>query len=222
MPSYAALTAKQQELIRKGLDFSAFIGPATAAVITALTRFTPGPPAVIDLAPLPPGYTDLGLLTDDGGQFGRNIDASDITSVGRGDPSRRDIRRDTTTLQITCQETKKATIQAYTGVDLSAVTAAPNTGEVVIDKPATPRAKNNRLLALALDINADTGGEIYVGRFFPKASVTDYAEQQMHDGDNPIQYGLTYTPYLDSAVGTSERWLFGGAGWNSLLAKMGF
>jgi hypothetical protein len=216
---YEALKNKQNELIRKALDGSVFVADATEAAIAALTTYTAGPPVVIDLTALPSGYDDLGWLSTDGSQFSRDVAASEVTSFGSVSPTRTDITSDTTTMTVTAQETKLLTIGLATGADLSAVTAAFETGEVSIAKPSRPKSRHYRVLSLAVD--QGDGGEIYLGRFLPRAKVTSYAEQSFGGGDDPITWGVTFTGEEDSVLGYSERWLFGGPGWLALLADMG-
>lgn len=220
MADYEALKNKQTELIRKALDGSVFVGDVTVDAVDELTVYTAGPPAVIDLAPLPTGMDDLGWLTNDGASFARDVATSEVTSWGSVSPTRTDVTSDTTTMSVTAQETKLLTIGLATGVDLSGVTPAANTGEVSIAKPARPKSKHYRVLSLAVD--QGDAGEIYIARFLPRAKVTGYAEQAFGGGDDPITWGVTFTGEEDSDLGYSERWIFGGAGWSALLADMGF
>lgn len=220
MPDYSALKNKQAELIRKSLDGSVFLAPLTAGAITELTQFTAGTPGVIDLAPLPEGYDDLGWLSGDGAAFSRDVGTSEVTSWGSVNPTRTDITSDTSTLTVTAQETKLLTIGLYTGADLTGIVPDAETGEVSIAKPTRPKARSYRVLSLAVD--EGPGGEIYLGRFLPRAKVTGYSEQAFGGGDDPVSWGVTFTGEEDSALGYSERWLFGGPGWNALLEQMGF
>ncbi len=174
----------------------------------------------INLALLPSGMDDLGWLSTDGVAFSRDVSTSDVQSWGSVTPTRSDITSDTSTMAVTAQETKLLTIGLATGADLAGITPAAQTGEVSIEKPARPASKNYRALSLAVDIG--DGGEIYLARFFPRAKVTNYAEQSHGGGDDPVNWGVTLTGEEDSTLGYSERWLFGGAGWNFLLADMGF
>lgn len=220
MPSYDDLKNKQTELIRKALDGSAFLAPISADPITTLTTYSAGPPVVIDLTPLPTDWDDLGWLTQDGAAYSRDVSTSEVTSWGSVTPTRSDVTADTSTVTVTCQETKLLTIGLATGADLSAITPDPNSGEVAIAKPSRPSSKHYRVMTLAVDL-AD-GGEVYVARFFPRAKVTGFAEQNLGGGDEPITWGVTLTGEEDSTLGYSERWLFGGPGWQALLTDMGF
>ncbi len=218
--AYEELKNKQTELIRKALEGSVFLADVTADPIDDLTVYTAGPPVTIDLAPLPTDWDDLGWLSNDGAAFSRDVSTSDVTSWGSVSPTRSDVTADTSTLTVVAQETKLLTIGLATGADLAAVTPAANTGEVSIEKPARPSSKFYRVLSLAVDLG--DAGEIYIGRFLPRAKVTSYAEQSFGGGDDPISWGVTFTGYEDSVLGYSERWIFGGPGWQALLTEMGF
>lgn len=179
-----------------------------------------GKDAGVNLKVLPAGMDDLGWLSGDGAQFSRDVSTSDVTSWGSVTPTRSDVTSDTSTMAVTAQETKLLTIGLATGADLAAITADAQTGEVSIEKPSRPASKHYRALSVAVDLG--DAGEIYVARFLPRAKVTNYAEQAFGSGDDPIAWGVTLTGEEDSNLGYSERWLFGGAGWQALLDDMGF
>ena len=174
----------------------------------------------INLKLLPTGMDDLGWLSTDGAAFSRDVNTSDVQSWGSVTPTRSDVTSDTSTMAVTAQETKLLTIGLATGADLAAVTPDAQTGEVRVEKPTRPTSRHYRALSVAVDLG--DGGEIYVARYFPRAKVTNYAEQAMGGGDDPITWGVTLTGEEDSDLGFSESWLFGGAGWNALLEDMGF
>lgn len=179
-----------------------------------------GMDAGINLRPLGAGWDDLGWLSTEGAQFSRDVSTSDVTSWGSVTPTRSDVTSDTSTMAVTAQETKLLTIGLATGADLAGVVPDVNTGEVSIEKPTRPSSRHYRALSLAVDLG--DAGEIYIARFLPRAKVTNYAEQAFGGGDDPITWGVTLTGEEDSALGYSERWLFGGPGWNALLDDMGF
>lgn len=227
MPSYDTLKNKQRELIRKALDGSVFVAPfadaagTPSAVFTGLTAKTgTAPNEVIDLVALPTGWDDLGLLSNDGVSLASDVTTSDVQSWGSVTPTRTDIISDTTTLTVTAQETKALTIGILSGVDVAALTPNVDTGEVAFAKPTRPAGSYYRLFSLAVDL-AD-GGEIYIGRFLPRAKKSNQGEQAFGGGDDPISYPFTFTGEVDDALGFSEKWYFGGAGWNALLTEMGW
>lgn len=220
MPNYDDLKNKQAELIRKALDGSVFLAAATADAIASLTVDSVATPGTPELAPLPASWDDLGYLSNDGAAFARDVASSEVTSWGSVTPTRTDITSDTTTLTVTAQETKLLTIGLATGADLANITPDAVTGEVRIAKPARPKSKHYRVLSLAVD--EGDGGEIYLGRFLPRAKVSSYAEQAFGGGDDPVSWGVTLTGEVDDELGYSEQWLFGGPGWEALLTQMGF
>lgn len=221
MPNYDDLKNKQAELIRKALDGSVFLAPATAGPIVNLTTATgTAPNEIVSLTALPTDWDDLGYLSNDGAAFARDVASSEVTSWGSVTPTRTDITSDTTTLTVTAQETKLLTLGLATGADLANIVADAASGEVKIAKPARPKSKHYRVLSLAVD--EGDGGEIYVARFLPRAKVSSYAEQAFGGGDDPIAWGVTLTGEVDDDLGYSEEWLFGGQGWKALLTQMGF
>jgi len=218
--TYDALANKKRELIRKALKGSVFLAPATADPITTLTESV-GTPAAIGLKALPDDWDDLGWLSTDGAQFAREVASSDVSSWGSNTPTRTDITSDSTTLTVLAQETKLITLGLATGADLGGIEADSVTGEVQIKKPLTPQKRAYRALSVAVDVNPDTGAEIYIARFLPKAEISNYAEQAFGAGDDPIGWGVTLSGKEDSDLGFSESWLFGGQGWKELLTDMG-
>lgn len=214
--AYDDVQQRNAALIFKALQGSVFVAPYSAAAITTLTD-----PADKLLAPLPQGYEDVGWVSDDGAQFGRDVETSDITGWGAVESLRSDINSDVTTLQIACLETKKATIGLYTGADMSTAVPDPTSGELGIEKPARPSFRYYRVLALAVDLTDD--GEYYVARFLPRARVTDFDEQAYQSSDDaPVTWSVTLTSYQDPVLGYAEKYLFGGPGWAAKLADMGF
>lgn len=213
--NFLALADKQEELIRKTVDMSVFTAPYSSSVITALTDADKG------LKALPAGYGDIGLLNSSGAAFGREITKSNITSAGRVTPTRSDITADTTSLEINCQETKMDTIGLYTQADMSGVVPDPTSGEVQIAKPERSKVRKYRMLAIGVDEN--DAGEIYIARFLPRAEVEEVGDQAYQsEEDEALLWPVTLTGMFDRTAGYSELWLFGGPGWHSLLSQMGF
>lgn len=211
---YSALREKQNELIRKARDGSVFIAPMSTVNLASLTTG-----AGSDLVTLPAGWEDLGWTSTDGSSFGRETEQSDVNAFGSQEPVRSDITSDVITMGVTALETKLLTLGLYIGVDTTGIEAAADTGEVRIAKPT--RAANYHYRVLGLFVDEIEEGEIYLGRYMPRAKITERGEQVYTDGDDPIQYPLTFTGYEDSTAGTSHEWLFGGPGWKALLTKMG-
>lgn len=213
MPNYADLATKKNELIRKSLTGSVFIGSMTTPDLVSLTSG-----AGAALAALPEGWEDLGWVTKDGVGYGRETEQSEVTSFGSQEPTRTDQVSDVLSMTVTAQETKLLTLGLYIGVDTTGLEAAAVTGELRIAKPEFASNYHYRVLGLFVDEIEE--GEIYMARYFPYAKITERGEQTMSDGDDPVTYSLTFRAENYSLSGTSAEWIFGGPGWLALLDSM--
>ena len=213
MADFASISDLKQELVRKALTGSLFAAPfATGVAITTDNLFG----ADHTLAALPAGYADGGFTTDEGIRFARNQESEQITGWQVLEPVREDATSDTETLQVDFLETSKTTIEFYTGADLSAATYT--NGALSIQKPELPTDRYFRLLALAVD-NID-GDEFYAARFYPRCKVTGWADQAFQKGGG-LQWGMTFTAYVDSVLGYSKDDMFGGPGFAAVAEAMG-
>jgi hypothetical protein len=192
----------------------------TGGTTPGVTIATPTPGVSIDLAALPAGYEDIGYTSTDGISYGRTTQISEVRSWGEVDPTRSDMTSDTITMTATAQETKLLTIGLQTGADATGLLANSVTGEFQVAKPSVPGLRYYRVLGIFVDRD-DFGREIYIARFMPRARITGYAEQKYSDAnDQPVDIQLTFTGFNDSTLGYSHLWLFGGPGWQPLLADM--
>lgn len=213
---YSALRDKKNELIRRAKDGSVFVAKMSVPLPPALTA---GPTA--DLITLSPtDWPDLGHLTPDSATYDRETESTDTSSFGSRESTRTDVTRDEISMSVTAQETKLLTIGLTTGAELDAIRAAAVTGEVQIEKPTTPQLRYHRVLGLFLD-HDDNGREIYFGRLMPRAQIASFGSQTYSEGEDGINYPMTWRGKEDSAVGFSHKWFWGGPGWLALLTKMG-
>jgi hypothetical protein len=215
MPTLEDLDNKQAELIRKVQAAAVFHAPTSLAVPAS---FTSG--ASADLAALPVGWEDVGLVTkDDAYTWARATEMAETRSHGYVDPTRRDITSIVSSLAFTAQETKRKTLELYHNVDLTGVTAAATTGEVTFSDPVQAQTRYSRLISIGRDgLGASA---IYVIRVMPRAILSEPGEQSWSD-ENELTYPMTFTATPDSALGYSMRYVFGGPGWKALLTQMGF
>jgi hypothetical protein len=214
MPGYAALQNHKDQLVRKGVQGSAFLANSTANVIDKTTLFDAVTGAI---KTLPAGYHDLGLLTDTGAVFARKVTSTDIPAWGHNDPVRSDITTDTTTCAVQCEETKLQTIGLGANVDPSTIVPGVN-GVFDVPHSSAPVTRNYRMFVVLAD-NVP-GGEIIIAKFFPRVSVTSYDGQSYSNGKDALLWGFTFTAYLDSTVGYAQDDLYGGDGMLSLLDDM--
>lgn len=213
MPNYADLADKKSNLVRKSLTGSTFIAPSTVANLGAITST-----AAATLVDLPTGWEDLGWVTKDGNGFGRETEQSEVAAFGSQTPVRTDQISDILSMTVTAIETKLLTLGLYIGVDTSGIEAAAVTGETRIAKPQYAANYHYRVLGLFVDEIEE--GEIYMGRYFPYAKISERGEQTMADGDDPVSYPLTFRAEPDPVTGIDAEWIFGGPGWKALLASM--
>lgn len=84
------------------------------------------------------------------------------------------------------------------------------------------RSQPPRSSLLALAVDSSDAGEIYIARFLPRVKVTDKDDQKLSFAEDGITWAVTLTAFLDSTLGYSERFLFGGPGFGALLTDTGF
>lgn len=214
MSGLSTLQDLNNKLIRKALNFSLFIADYSADTIDETTLFDP---ATGEIATLPVGYKGVGFLNDDGVKFSRAITKTDITSLQSNTPTRSDVTSDETTVDISAQETKLATLGLHIGVDFSGITPAAN-GAVRIDQPKVASQRAYRALAIAEDTTAS--GSIYLCRYMPNA-VVDSVGDQSYTKSDAVMWPVTLKGLYDSVDATAHSWIFAGPGWQALLADMG-
>lgn len=211
MPTFDSLQNHADSLIRKGLQGSIFVAPSSSTDEIATLKDATG------LLALPAGYTDVGRITkDQGASWTRDVETSDVTSLGSASPTRTDIVSVTSGLSFTMQESKRQVFELHNGQDLSAVTYDAN-GNLSWDSPDRPADIYYRVLALFKD--GEGVDAIYFAKWLPRAKVTDTGEQSWNE-QNELQYPVTMTAFVDDTAGTAMRTLWAGSA--ERLAAMGF
>jgi hypothetical protein len=200
MPTFDDLRSFNDALIRKALQAAVFIAPMTATdEITALKDAS-------GLLALPAGYEDVGRLTSDGITWPREVETSEVTSLGVASPTRRDIVSDVASVSFVMQESKQTTLSLYEGQDLAAATYDAN-GNVFWDRPDRPASRYHRFFAIYKD--GEGVDATYGAVWLPRAQVTDRTEIAW-SAESEINYGVTLTAFVDESFGTSVRTLRAG------------
>lgn len=216
MPDLAALADHKSELIRKALEGSVFVAPFSAPPIDTLTETDPA-----TLAALPPEYTDIGFVEKSNAvTWSRSVTTEEVMAWGDIYPVRRDITKDDSQLKFTMLETKRTSLELYYGLDLSSTAADPGTSEISFAQPSRPSTRFYRVYGIFQDGQGDEA--IYVGRFYPRASVTDMSDQKWSDDTDPLVWDVSMAAVTDTDLGYPVKHFFGGPGWATLLADMGF
>lgn len=214
MPSFDEIKVKQASLIRKGLDASVFVAPHSTEVPASLTDATGA------LVALPVGYTDLGWLSQDSGvNFARESEVSEVLALGSLTPVRRDVTSNNSTLTVVALEQNAKTLELYSGADLTNVEADAASGETQFTEATRPTTRYYRVLTIAVD--GAPGEEIYFGRIFSRASVSEVGEYALA-GEDPTQLEITFANAPDDDLGWAVKHFFAGPGWNALLEDAGF
>lgn len=166
------------------------------------------------------GYTSLGLFSKDGAPTWRpEVTNNDIEAWGSLEPPRTDIISRKMTMSATALETKRQTLELYSGVDLSAIEPDPTTKEIQWSDPTAPETRYGRLIVGAVDgFGAD---QITFLRIMSRACVTEMAEQSWGQ-ENALSYNLTWAAKTDEDEGYSLKNVLCGPGLEPLLEAMDF
>ena len=166
---------------------------------------------------IPAGYEHAGHVTkSDATQWARDTDTADVESWGFGEPTRRDLTKDVTTLKFVMQESKRRAFELYNGAELSQVKPDAE-GNIVMDKPGRQQKIDYRAFVISKD--GDGADAIYFARWLPLCSVSAVEDQTWGEEDE-IQYGVTLTGMTDPDVKTAVREVWGGPGLDA--EAMGF
>lgn len=209
------IEAGNSNLVLRATRMAVLIAPEGTAAISTIVDGTSGGNLSI-----PDTYQSVGFLEkSDGLAIAPKIDTSPSEAYGETQPIAYYVTGSTTTATFTMKESKKAVLDAYYAMDLSAVAADATTGEVTFDLPDTPAVRYPRLLVIGQ--HRQGADAVYIGHLFPRVMITDIAEQDYKD-DGDVVYKVTYTALVDAALGTAHRPFYSGPGMSALASEMGF
>ncbi|MFF4027006.1 IPT/TIG domain-containing protein [Nocardia elegans] len=215
----AAVTYEQvanwnPSLIRRPNKGFVLIGDKDVAIPTA---FTSGVSA--DFQGLS-DFESLGLIAKDAPpSFKPDVKSNDVESWGALEATRTDILTKDLSVSFTAQETKKRTLELYSGISLDAINADATTSEIQWNDPTSPETRYNRVIFGMVDgAGADA---IYILRILPRATVTEVGEQSWSQ-EQALAYNMTIKAKIDHDLGYSLKNVICGPGVKNLLADMGF
>ena len=167
-------------LVRVAVTGAVSVGPTTAAAPTGTASALTG-------------FTDLGLVSEDGVTETRDRSTDDIKEWQGGATIRTVVTEGTLSYKLTLLETSKATVEAFYGV--TSVQAASE-GNLVIIPTATGGRKS-------WVIDVVDGGEL-LRCYVPEGEVTEVGDKVYVNGD-AIGYEITITAYVNSALGGAAK-----------------
>lgn len=166
------------------------------------------------------GFTSLGLTAKDAPPtFRPEVESSDIEAWGALEPPRTDIISRKMSVSATLLETKRRTLELYSGRDLSAVTADATTKELQFTDPIAPETRYHRVIFGMVDGSGTD--QIWILRILPRATVTEIGEQSWSQ-DGALSYNLTWAAKIDEDLGYSMKNVICGPGVAALLDEMEF
>lgn len=192
------------------------MAPETATVVTSIVDSTDG-----TTLSLPGDYKTVGYLDKSAGStLTPGLKTSDSTVFGQVQPINQYVTETSFTADFTMSETHRPVLEAYYGMDLSAVKARAATKEITWDVPDQPEVRYVRMLIIGQ--HRDGADAIWMGYWLPKASIQNIGAQKIDDS-NDFVYPVTYEALVDSAVGTSRRPFIAGPGLATLgVEPLGF
>ena len=217
MPTFATIQqeADNRALVRKVQKAVAFIAPTSVELPESL--FDVGG-ALVDLKAL--GYLPVGLVTPDGYEFGRDVSKSDVSALGYASPIRSDVEPVARSVTMTALETgKKHMLELTYGTDLTAVTQAVASGEIVFEEPDLPVGQEYRLLIIGSDGPAAENWILGRGYGSVKLASTD---SQTWGTSDAVQQAYTFDVFTDAEIGTPVRHYLGGTGAVTHKTALGF
>ncbi|WP_280389798.1 IPT/TIG domain-containing protein [Nocardia wallacei] len=215
----AAVTFEQlanwnQSLVRRPNKGFVLIGDLSATIPTA---FTSGVSAEFQGLT---GFESLGYTAKDAPPtFSPEVESNDIEAWGALEPPRTDIISRKVTVSTTLLETKRRSLELYSGIDLSSVTADATTSEIQFNDPTAPETRYHRVIFGMVD--GEGASRVYILRILPRATVTEVGEQSWAQ-DGPLAYNVTWSAKIDEDLGYSLKNVICGPGVGPMLADMGF
>ncbi|MFD6400822.1 IPT/TIG domain-containing protein [Nocardia sp. NPDC060249] len=204
------------DLIRRPNKGFVLIGDMSATIPSAFTSGVSAEFQSLSAA----GFESLGLIDKAAPPtFTPEVESSDVEAWGALEPPRTDVISRKTTVSATMLETRRRSLELYSGVDLSAIVADPTTKEVQFNDPTAPETRYHRVILGLVD--GAGANLIYYLRILPRATVTSVGEQTWGQ-EAALAWNVTWAAKIDDDLGYSVKHVLCGPGIAPLLADMGF
>ncbi len=201
--TWDALFKGRSDLVRKELYGSVLVQdytPAAAATFAALNPFDADTGLLNTLSA---NWVDLGYLTEDGIEFGKDSSFADTTGWQTRDRLRSDATSDMDTATMTFLETKPQIEAIYNSLPLSTMADVGATNYSYA-KPAIPALLFRSLLFIGVD---GAGDQVeYVVRLWPRCLMNG-PDKYSWNASSEASWPMAFTPYPDSIAGyASKTW----------------
>ena len=201
--TWDALFKGRSDLIRKALYGSVLVQDYSTSLASTFASFNPFDANTGLLNALPAGWIDLGYLTEDGIEFGKDTNFSDVTGWQTRDKLRSDATSDQDTASMTFLETKPEIEAIYNSLPLSTMPGIGTTNYAYA-KPAVPALLFRSVLFIGVDGSGDQVE--YVVRLWPRVLMTG-PDSVTWSAQNEASWPMSFEPYPDSTAGyASKTW----------------
>lgn len=206
MPTFDTIQkgADNRSLVRKIQKAVALLGKSDVELPETL--YETG--SLIDFKAL--GWKPMGIVSTDGYTFGREVEKEEVDALGYASPIRSDTTKVPRTISFTPYQSWQRHVQELKyGLDLSAKTMDPTTGEVVFDEPEMPVDEEYKLIVLGKDGPVDI--QWVMGKGYGAVQLAESAEETWGQ-EGPVASELTFNVFTDEEIGTPVRHYLGGTG----------
>jgi hypothetical protein len=201
--TWDALFKGRSDLVRKALYGSVLVQDYTPAVATTFATYNPFDADTGLLNALPTGWIDLGYLSEDGIEFGKETEFSDTMAWQSRDKLRSDATSDQDTATLTFLETKPQIEAIYNSLPLNTMPDIGATNYRYV-KPAVPALLFRSLLFIGVDGSADQVE--YVVRLWPRVLMTG-PDNTTWNASSEASWPMAFQPYPDALSGfASATW----------------
>lgn len=201
--TWDALFKGRSDLVRKALYGSVLVQDYTVAAAQTFASFAPFDADTGLLTALSTNWTDLGYLTDNGIEFGKDTNFADTMGWQTRDKLRSDATQDLDTATMEFLETKPQIEMIYNSLPLSSGSDIGATNYSYA-KPAVPALLFRSLLFIGVDGSGDQVE--YVVRLWPRCLMNG-PDKYSWSASKEASWPMKFTPYPDSNAGfASKTW----------------
>jgi hypothetical protein len=199
--TWDALFKGRSDLVRKALYGSVLVQDYTPAVATTFATYNPFDADTGLLNALPAGWIDLGYLSEDGIEFGKETEFADTMAWQSRDKLRSDATSDQDTATLTFLETKPQIEAIYNSLPMNTMPDVGATNYNYI-KPAVPALLFRSLLFIGVDGSAEQVE--YVVRLWPRVLMTG-PDNVTWNASSEASWPMAFQPYPDALSGFSSK-----------------